>query len=151
MKILIVEDQQAKAQEIAEFLKELIGGHLDFARSFIEARDILASDQFDWVILDMAIPFEAASDVGVEEDIEALGGRLLLREMRANSWFANIVIVTQYPVFDPGGERITFDDLKIEAEENFSRNYRGIVFYRRGLSQWKTQLKEIILNEGADS
>lgn len=144
MKILIVEDQEAKAAELLDFVFTAMETSADLAKSFIEARDLLSANSYDWVVLDMTIPFEGGQDVGLEQDIEALGGRLLLREAKVQGWSAKIVIVTQYPTFDPGGERITIEDLKREAEQNFPDNYKGIVFYRRGLSHWKGELEDIL-------
>lgn len=146
MKFLIVEDQEAKAQEIIELFAELDQKDVHVAASFVDAKRCLSTTTYDWVILDMTIPFEGSTHAGMEENFEALGGRLLLREMRFKKWLCKVVIVTQYPVFDPGGERISFSDLKREAETTFSDYFKGIVFFRRGSSVWRTQLKDLIFS-----
>lgn len=144
MKVLIVEDQASKASDLEKFISGLLSCEIRLATSFIQARDYMCSEQFDWIILDITIPFDGARDVTKESDIEPLGGRLLLREALARGWDVQIVIVTQYPMFDTGGERVTFDGLKVESEKWFHKNYRGIVFYKRGLNSWREELADIL-------
>jgi len=144
MKILVVEDQPAKAADIEEFLKKSFNCSISFSGSFVEAQHMLSTDQFDWVVLDISIPFEGQLDVGSEAEIEPLGGKLLLREASARGWNVKFVVFTQYPVLDPDGERLSLHDLESESMAEVGSMFKGVVFYTRGSTAWMDKLRDIM-------
>lgn len=145
MRLLIVEDQPKKSEDLVAFSREILGVEPSECSNYSDACDLLESRKFDWVLLDMTIPFEGDGDVATKIESEPLGGKLLLREAIYQHWTIKVVVVTQYSVFEPKGARISFEELEAEIREKYSSLFQGMVCYQRGENTWKDELRRIIL------
>lgn len=142
-KILIIEDEQKKLDNLKDFLKEEYP-----LKEFIEKRSynsalreiIDNSKNYDIVLLDMSM---TTYDVSVEESggiPEPLAGENLLDAMFLNEISTKVIVVTMYESF-AGKKLISFDS---ELKENYPENYVGYVFFSYKTNDWKFELKKYI-------
>lgn len=79
MRILVVEDEKSLCESIAKGLR-LNGYEVDMAFDGIKASDIIASDSFDLIILDLNLP--------------GIDGMDILKDMRENDNETNVLILS---------------------------------------------------------
>ena len=68
----------------------------------------------------------------------------MLREASFRKWDVNFIVVTQYPILDPDGERLSIQDFELEAKQYVGERFKGVVVYSRGSGNWKEELREKI-------
>lgn len=142
-KILIIEDEQKKLDNLKDFLKdEFQNVEIKEKRSYNSAlREILENYQtYDLILLDMSM---TTYDVSIEESggiPEPLAGENILDAMYLNEISTKVVVVTMYESF-ASKKLKTFD---IELKENYPENYLGYVFFSHNNTDWKSTLKQHI-------
>lgn len=144
-KILIVEDEQRKLDNIKDFLKSEFPD-LEFVdkRSYISAtKEIIENFQeYDLILLDMSM---TTYDVTVDESggvPEPLAGENIIDTMFLMDINTKVIVVTMYESF-VGKKLSEFD---IELKSNYPDNYLGFVFYSYGKTDWQIKLKKYILS-----
>lgn len=142
-RILIIEDEQKKLDNLKDFLKEEFQNiQINDKRSYNSAlREILENYKtYDLILLDMSM---TTYDVSIEESggiPEPLAGENILDAMYLNDISTKVVVVTMYESF-AGKKLKTFD---IELKENYPDNYLGYVFFSHNNTDWKSTLKQHI-------
>lgn len=144
MKILLVEDDDYKANQIKDFLEEL-DGKVEIRKSFKSGMQSLANNTWDFVLLDMTIPSFEYSTLHTTSRNRKFGGRDILNEMKRKNIVFPTAVVTQYSVF--GEEEISLEQLNQELMHDFSEMYKGIVFYNASALDWQDSLLDIIKGE----
>ena len=142
-KILIIEDEQKKLDNLKDFLTaEFSNVEFKEKRSYNSAlREIIENHKnYNLVLLDMSM---TTYDVSVEESggiPEPLAGENILDAMYLNEIPTKVVVVTMYESF-AGKKLKTFD---VELKENYPDNYLGYVFFSHKNTDWKLELKKYI-------
>lgn len=137
MKMILVEDDDYKANQIVNFLQSLEHSVV-VKKTFIDGiRTILASS-WDFVLLDMTIPSFGNQDSRNRK----FGGRDILREMKRKNICFPTVVITQYSIF--GDEEITLEELDKELANNFKEIYKGYIYYNASVLDWQKCLQEVI-------
>jgi CheY-like chemotaxis protein len=142
-KILIVEDEQKKLDNLKDFLKEEFPNvEFEEKRSYNSAlREIVENHKnYNLVLLDMSM---TTYDVSIEESggiPEPLAGENIIDAMYLNEIPTKVVVVTMYESF-AGKKLVTFD---VELKENYPDNYLGYVFFSHKNTDWKLELKKYI-------
>lgn len=143
MRILVVEDEEAKRREVGACLRETWPGvDLIFAASFHSGVSALNSQHWDVVILDMTMP---SFDVSIDEDggrPQAYGGREILRHLDRKGIEVPCVVLTQFDTFGSGAERKTLSQLDEELRIAHPRTYQGAVHYDVAVEGWRDALIE---------
>ena len=144
MRVLIVEDDDDKAQDLHAFLAiNYVITDIEVARSFQSGlRSILAGD-VDLILLDMTM---RNYDRSVEEDggrPHHFAGREILRQMLREEKRVPVIVVTHFDRFGEETEEVTLSELKSELRRRFP-DYLGTVHYRSNVDDWKLQLKILI-------
>lgn len=142
-KILIMEDEQKKLDNLTDFLKEEFP-NVDFEekRSYNSAlRGIIENfKNYNLVLLDMSM---TTYDVSVEETggiPEPLAGENILDAMYLNDIPTKVIVVTMYESF--AGKKLKAFDSELKA--NYPDNYLGYVFFSHKNTDWKLELKKYI-------
>ena len=141
MKILIIEDDEIKREQLISFIEESFPKmHIIAVNSVQGALKKITSGQYDLIILDMTLP---TFDYGGDEDggrIRAYGGRQMDRHNIATS----VIMVTQFDRFGKGDESLTLEELDLELQAEHQENYKGSVYYNPAYDDWKSSLRDLI-------
>lgn len=142
MKILLVEDETHKRDEIIQCVKDVY----DFSPEIVDSvssavLEVMQAD-YDLIILDMALPTfgESADDKKKGHD-QAQGGIEVLRALKLSKKATKIIIVTQYPDFYIGGTKVKLKDSPKVIKEKYAQDVRGAVLYNY---KSKTTLQRIV-------
>lgn len=133
-KILLVEDELHKLEELTACLQEFYksGIQLVHVDSVHAAFWAVSTDEFDLIVLDMALPTfspegGAALDRGHDQ---ALGGVEVLRALKQRNLKSRIVIITQYPDITIGGKRIKLSEAAGVLSRRYDQDVIGGVLYK---------------------
>lgn len=142
MKIILVEDEAAKRENIRSLLSQmnLLDG-VNEARSVGSAIRALRTATFDLAILDMSLP---TFDIGSGESggrPQGFGGVEVLRYMERFQLTTPVIVVTAYPAFSQGDQEIDLNSLSVRLREQHPTIFRGLVFYNSMFSTWRDDLR----------
>ncbi|MCO7247123.1 hypothetical protein [Halomonas sp. Mc5H-6] len=146
MKVLIVEDQKEKGEDIEGYLKEIIGPELKIEicqslRSGLKA--LLMNGHVDLVLLDMSMPnYDPGPDDPVGGTPESFAGKELLAQMSLRKLYYPVIVITQYATFAKG--KIDLKDLDKFFMSEYSSFYCGSVYYSSAERAWKDDLKKLL-------
>lgn len=146
MKILVIEDDENKRQQLVKFL-ESINSHcqLTIQTSYNSAlKSVLSKEKWNLILLDMTMP---TYDISLNEDggrPQHYAGRAILRQMKRHSIKTPVIVVTQFDVFGEGTERMTRDELDKQLQSDHPKIYLGMVYYNAAVDGWKNELNLMI-------
>lgn len=146
MKVLLVEDDEDKRQQITEFVTRKFECNLTSVKSFQSALKAFKLEEFDLVLLDMTMP---TFDIGPFESggrTQSFGGELLLYEMERKEILSKVIVISQFDLFGEGKDEINLGDLNLRLMKQFSENYIGAVQYSISYTSWQEILENKILN-----
>ncbi len=145
MKILIIEDDENKRNQISHFVREEIAGvEISVAKSYQSGLKAIIADGQDVILLDMTMP---TFDIGVDEDggrPRTFAGREILHQMERRKITVPIIIVTQFDRFGEARDELTFAELNDELRRDHSANYLEMIYYNASLADWKEPLLNAI-------
>lgn len=144
-RILIIEDEQKKLENLKDFLKEEFPD-VEFTEkhSYNSAsREIVENHEaYNLILLDMSM---STYDVTVEESggvPEPLAGANILDTMYLRDITTKVIVVSMYESFV--GKKLT--EFDVELKSNYPENYFGYVFFSFQKTDWKLKLKNYINN-----
>lgn len=141
MKVVIIEDNPLKAQQITDALLEFDSSiEIEQRRSYQSGLRFLLNDRADLIVLDMTMPTYdiTANEKGGRH--RPYAGRDVLDEMKRKSIKSKVVVVTQFETFGEGLERKSLEVLRGELQNAFPDLYLGTVYYSSKLSGWRIEL-----------
>lgn len=148
MKVLIVEDELSKKENIISLLVENFNNiELVTAMSVRSAKAELKKNlQFDCIILDMSLP---TFDIGKEEfggRPQGFGGKEVIRQVIRDKKNIPILVVTAYEAFsnpnhnDENNKDITLDELKLQLDAYSSSLKIEVIKYNTLMDDWKAKV-----------
>ncbi len=140
MKILLVEDDEDKREDLSSFICEKLTTNLRIARSIQSGKKALKDEKYDLILLDMTIP---TFDVSPQEQggrTQPFGGRMLLSEMTRQRIETKVIVVTQFDLFGKGEEEITLHELDMQLKDSFPKIYFGAIHFSVSITGWKDLL-----------
>lgn len=146
MKILIVEDQKEKSDDIVKFFKEGNTTNLEVSiqqslRSGL--KDLVSNLDYDLIVLDMSMPnFDPSAEDPMGGTHESFAGREFLSQMELREISTPTVVVTQYATFAKG--QITLEKLDQLLKHSYPKFYLGSVYYSSAEDSWKDTLRRLI-------
>jgi CheY-like chemotaxis protein len=146
MKVLLVEDDEDKREQLREFLSSELSAEVIEARSRQSGIHALLKDSFDLILLDMSMP---TFDITPTEDggrPQAYAGRDILHQMDRYAITTKVVVVTQFDRFGQSEDEITLPELDKQLEVAFPDNYLGAVYYNVGYAGWQESLRILLVN-----
>lgn len=140
MKILLIEDDEDKREDLLSFVKENLTENVTVARSIQSGKKALSEEEFDLILLDMTIPTFDISPTEEGGRTQAFGGRLILSQMIRKRILTKVVVVTLFDLFGRGDEEISLTELNNQLKDNFPQIYCGAVQYSVRMIGWKEEL-----------
>ncbi|WP_028786697.1 response regulator [Terrimonas ferruginea] len=144
--IIVVEDDQSKAEEVLAFLRQNYPQYeIVRVSSYNSAMRFLQNSSFDLMILDVTLPtFEDEHFIG-ERSFEKFGGVMILRELKRKRKLLPTILFTMFDDFGIRNEHISLDQISKELEEKYSTFFLGAVFYESPPGRdWATSLQKIM-------
>ena len=132
-KILLVEDELHKRDELTSCLEEFFKGDvsLEHVDSVHAAFWAVSVNVFDLIILDMALPTFSIENSATERGHDqALGGVEVLRALKAQGISSKVIIITQYPEITVGGKRFKLGLAADMLSKRYDQNVIGGVLYK---------------------
>lgn len=145
MKILIVEDDQNKREQIASFLKQKIPtAFLVECKSYQSGLKEIIKKQSDLIVLDMSmLTFDSApSETGGR--LRVFAGREILRKMLIERIIIPVIIVTQFESFGEPGNSVSLSKLKQQLLEEYPDIYCGTIYYSAAQTDWKLEFDKLL-------
>ena len=136
IKILIVEDQEEKRNEIEKFILSLdIEAEINNKISLRGALKEISNNQYsyDLIILDMSLP-----------SYDPSAGAEILSQMHLRHINIPTIVITQFSKFI--GVNVEFKELDELFNARYNSFYKGSIFYNSIDNQWKKELSQIILS-----
>ncbi len=140
MKVLLIEDDEDKRNDLLFFIEEKLTNDYKTARSIQSSKKILNEEEFDLILLDMTIPTFDISPTEEGGRTQAFGGRILLSEMVRKRLKTKVIVVTLFDVFGKDKEEITLKELNQQLYDSYPNIYFGAIQYSVRLVGWKEEL-----------
>ncbi|MCQ2320627.1 MAG: response regulator [Bacteroidales bacterium] len=141
MKILLVEDDEHKMNDIITYLKTIIKDVIiDTAYSIASGVGAAIDNQYDIILLDMNIPNFDITETSDGGKSYKNGGEIIVKELLDEDVDFRCAIVTQYETFN----NETIDQIGQRMKELCGDNYFGYVKYSTSDNSWKDSLKKLI-------
>lgn len=151
MKILVVEDEFSKKENIINLLNEYFEGNIEIhtAMSVRSAKNILKMDiGLDCIILDMSLP---TYDIGKEEfggRPRGFGGKDVIRQVIRQKQNIPILVLTAYEAFSVDSEDdekdISLDELTEQLDKYTHTLILQVVKYNTLMDDWKNKVIEFL-------
>lgn len=111
MRVLIVEDDDFKLEDIRRTIQRSGVERIEVAKSLRGAMVILDREKFDFVVLDMAIPSHR-SDIGaVDTYSQPVGGLDVLLYLVSEGRPERVAVLTQYPTVEYDRRHVPLHEL----------------------------------------
>ena len=131
MKILLVEDEVHKRDELCQCVKDVYGDLPEIVDSVRSAVLKVMHVDYDLIILDMALPtFSQEGEGQSKGHDQAQGGIEVLRALKSKSKVTKILIVTQYTDFPIAGVKIKLKNAKKIIFEKYGQDVLGAILYK---------------------
>ena len=133
LKILLVEDELHKREELTICLEQFFGRELELEHleSVHDAFWAVSIEDFQLIILDMALPTFSTEGATTQRGLDqALGGVEVLRTLKARGIKSNIIIITQYPDITVGGKVIKLASAAKILSDRYEQNVIGGIIYK---------------------
>lgn len=154
MNILLVEDDEFKAGDIAKIIAEsLPEASVQRAMSVTSALRAITDERFSLVVLDMSLPTFDLTGPGGGGSPQGQGGLEVLRLAKRMNKRPPFVIVTQYPDIELEGEDIPLASAPKALLQRFELDVKACLLYEFDGDSWRmplrTFLADMIENGGA--
>ncbi len=148
MKILIVEDQIEKSNEIKSFCSAFFEkiDSVVVCQSLRSGLRELISIKYDLIFLDMSMPnFDPSSDDPLGGTPESFAGKEFLAQMKLRDINVPVVIITQYQTFEEGQVDLVSIDCFLKHE--YKCFYLGAIYYSSADKEWEINLENLLVRE----
>ena len=144
MNVLLVEDDEFKAADIAKVLTDsLPHAKVQRATSVTSALRSMTNQNYSLVVLDMSLPTFELSGPGGGGSPQGQGGLEVLRLARRLENSSPFVIVTQYPDIDLDGRDVPLPAAS-KALQRFGVDVRKCILYEFDGDSWRAELRECL-------
>ena len=147
MGILLVEDEKHKRDELIDCLNTFYGADLLLTAvdGLREAILSVSREDFDLIVLDMALPIFAEKGEGSERGHDqALGGVEVLRALRSKGVAAKIIIVTQHSEVNVDGKTVTLKVASGLLSRKYGQKIIGSLLYKYRSEMNKPKLTSLL-------
>ena len=143
MKILLVEDDHFKQELIEAALNErYANASVSLARSVQQAVKLIRSDEYDLIILDIALPSHDSKAGGAQPISQPAGGIEVLLELSYEERSDPVIIVTQYPEIEFNGRLYALAKARSALTRLISVNIQDVIFFNAQASAWRDQFRK---------
>jgi DNA-binding response OmpR family regulator len=140
MRILLVEDDEEKRDEIVELLEGNYEPDITIQMSFRTGKKAIRDDSFDLILLDMDIPTFDITTTESGGRKQAFGGRLLMSEMLRRNIETKVLVITQFDYFENTTDGLNLTQLDQQLKDEYTNIYMGCIQMKGGSEDWKEKL-----------
>ena len=143
MRILLIEDEITKEQDILRFLHEANPETVvEVRRSITAGIAEIREQQYDYILLDMSLPLYDNEDGHYMEDneFETFGGNYVLDELDRIEYSVKVVVITAFDILGEGQDRIELTQVEKGLYEDYPDVFIGTIFYNASSVEWKNKL-----------
>lgn len=141
MKILLVEDDEHKMNDIISYIDTLKKNIIvETARSVESGVQAAVDNQFDLILLDMTIPNFDITEKSDGGKSYKNGGEIIVKELLDEEVVFRCAVITQYETFN----NETIDQIGQRIRQLCGDDYLGYVKYSTNTESWRQGLKELI-------
>ena len=147
MRILLIEDEITKEQDILRFLHEANPETVvEVRRSITAGIAEIREQQYDYILLDMSLPLYDNEDGHYMEDneFETFGGNYVLDELDRIEYSVKVVVITAFDILGEGQDRIELTQVEKGLYEDYPDVFIGTIFYNASSVEWKNKLKDFL-------
>lgn len=145
MKIILIEDDKKKIDDIKSFLQTNYDFHeLMVKESYQSGLRELLKNKYDLLLLDMSVP---TWDKSIDEpggNFEKFGGIKILKEITRKKKAVDTILITMFDDFGESDNSITLSQIDQALTDEFPSFYKGAVYYNTREDKWKTDLNTFI-------
>lgn len=146
VKILIVEDSEAKLASVVSALKGVLPEcNLDYAKSVKTAIIKIKNHDFTLIVADMSLP---TFDVKSRErggTARPFGGIEVFDYLNRLKKVIPTIVVSSYPAIVDEGTSLTLHDLAKKLRNDYPATFSGYVFFDSAYLTWENELKALVL------
>lgn len=129
MKVLVVEDDDTKREQLVSFIESFYAVDVQSARSFQSGLRAILNDEPDLILLDMTMRNFDRSPTEDGGRPHPFAGREILRQMQRSKVQTPVVVVTAFDRFGEEADYMTLSELTTDLTKRFS-NYIGTVQFK---------------------
>ena len=144
MRILLVEDDEDKREQLSAFLSNQGNNLVTETLSLQSGLRRLISDTFDLIVLDMTMPTFDITPTEVGGRPQPFGGKELLQQMARRNIVTKTIVVSQFDQFGQGDDLVTLEELDAMLFTMFPNVYLGTVPYTVQYNGWKEDFERKI-------
>lgn len=145
MKILLIEDDKKKIEDIKEFLLTFYNySSLVIKESYQSGLRELIKEKYDLLLLDMSIPTWDKSINESGGNFEKFGGYKILKEITRKKKPVDTILITMFDDFGESDTSVTLKHLDELLSDEFPMLYKGVAYYNTREDNWKTELDLLI-------
>lgn len=142
--VLLVEDDQFKQELIEDELRKVQPMvRIDVARSVQQAVQMIRSQAFHLVVLDIALPSHASRPGGSQPISQPSGGVEVLLELGYEQRRDKVVIVTQYPEVEYDGRFYSLDKVGRALGPLIAANIVDAIYFAPQDAEWRERLGRV--------
>jgi CheY-like chemotaxis protein len=143
--ILIVEDDAFKLQRISQCLERLPDNpQMTIVTSVQAAVALLAKNQYDIILLDMALPSHDIRSGGAPASSLLSGGLEIIMELAFLRRQERVVIITQYPEIEIEGNLVSVDQAHAALRQLCDVNLAAVIHYKHEEASWEAALLKAV-------
>lgn len=145
MKVLLVEDDNDKRDNIITFINEVIDDVEVCSKSSISSglQEVIVNSAYDLIVLDMSMPtFDFTNDDPTGGGLESFAGKEFLENLYLRGISIPVIVVTQFGSFGKGLKARSLDSLDKDLSDSYPDIYKGAIYYNSSSSDWKAQLQD---------
>ena len=144
-KVLLIEDNKTKANDVKSFLNENFSNiEITIRESLTSGLRDLFSHDYQFLLLDMSLPTREGAMNNTVNNFEQLGGHRVLSEMKRKNKRIPTILITMFSEFGVGESFLDIKNLDILLKKDFNDFYMGSVFYSSQNEDWKNNLNNLI-------
>jgi uncharacterized protein (DUF2164 family) len=145
MKILLIEDDRRKSEDISNLIHLNIENViLDIKESYQSGIRSLLSEEYELLLLDMSIPTWDMSKDGRGGSFEKFGGYKILKESKRKGIIVKTILVSMFEDFSSNDSNLTLKDIDQNLKQEFFPSYLGYVYYNSKEQNWKDSLLKLV-------
>ncbi len=138
-KILLIEDDDVKANDIISFIETEFGYNIERKNSITAGLRVIQNN-YEYILLDMSLPRFSENSL---RNFEPFGGVEVIKELARKQIPSNVIVITQYAIFGEGALKCTLEDIKKQCQE-YKINFKDVIKYSRDDIAWKTEIKKYL-------
>jgi CheY-like chemotaxis protein len=145
MRILLVEDDEFKATDIAKVVSDsLPTATVLRAMSVTSALRLINGDSFSLIILDMSLPTFELSGPGGGGSPQGQGGLEILRLAKRLGNMSPFIILTQYPDIEIDGRETELPVASKALRGRFGIDVKACLLYEFDGNAWRAPLRNLL-------